>query len=47
MGFKMGLNMNLETKYCSNWPKWFCEIVDKLKPEIQIVLIKYGRTGKI
>jgi len=38
---------SMESKYPSNWPKWFCEVVKKLKPEIQIKLIIYGRTGII
>lgn len=39
--------LNMENKYPSNWPKWFYEVVKKLKPEIQSKLIIYGRTGKI
>ena len=37
----------MENKYPSNWSKEFCTWVSKLKPEIQIKLIIYGRTGKI
>lgn len=39
--------MNLESKYPPNWSSDFCEWIKKLRPEIQIALIKYGLTGKI
>ena len=38
---------NLIKKYPPNWDKAFCEQVKRLKPEIQIALILYGKTGKI